>query len=644
MPQPDPTLVAFDDVVVDLAGHRVLRAGVEQTLEPKAFAVLALLAQAPGRVFSRDELMDAVWGHRHVTPGVLNRVMTLVRHALGEEAHDARYLHTLHGVGYRFDLPTPDLDAAPGPPLAEPILVVPATTRPSPTRPRRLLWLVPLIAVLLIAGWRLWPRAQTVQHAPAERSIAVLPLANASGNAGQQFFSDGLTVNLIDGLSKYDELKVIAPASAFQFRDSKDDSTTIGSKLGVAYLLDGSVQHAGGTVRITLTLTKASDGSTLWSQHYDRPYKDLFAIQDEITLAVVGALQVKLLHANAGAVEAGRPASGSLDAYDAFLRGTYAMTRDPGQAIDQFARATQLDPGYAQAWQWLAFVRSINARNRTDSTSAFRAECALAHREAETALSIAPNYGHGYSTLGVQLSSCDFDWAGASTQFQKAMQLVSETDPAHCGYSRLLATLGRLNQALDERRKCVTGDPLDLGPNYYQFQMQASVGQLEDAEETIRNVVGLKPEDAPWYAEELSYLAILRGDAATAMAQAMHSPDNGTRDRAMALALQIGSDPEQADRALGHLIDTQADKKDKAFFIARIYGLRGDAAKAFEWLNLDWERNGFAVYNVLYEPLLLRFRDDPRFTAYCNKVGLPAPGTSEALSIDQIRAQQVAKR
>ena len=101
----DPKPLAFDDVAIDFAGHRLLRAGIEQPLEPKAFGVLALLAGTPGRVFARDEILDAVWGHRHVTPGVLNRVMTLLRHALGEDAQGSRYLHTVHGVGYRFDLP-----------------------------------------------------------------------------------------------------------------------------------------------------------------------------------------------------------------------------------------------------------------------------------------------------------------------------------------------------------------------------------------------------------------------------------------------------------------------------------------------------------------------------------------------------------
>src|SRR5688572_12165577 len=122
MSAPEPLPLSFDDVVIDFAGRRLLRGGEVHSLEPKAFAVLALLAASPGRAFSRDDILDAVWGHRHVTPGVLNRVMTLLRHALGEDAHAPRYLHTLHGIGYRFDLPAPATapDTAAGTPADEP--------------------------------------------------------------------------------------------------------------------------------------------------------------------------------------------------------------------------------------------------------------------------------------------------------------------------------------------------------------------------------------------------------------------------------------------------------------------------------------------------------------------------------------------
>lgn len=705
MDKPAPDNLVFDDVVIDFAGRRLLRAGGVQALEPKAFAVLALLGGAPGRVFTRDEILDAVWGHRHVTPGVLNRVMTLLRHALGEDAQSPHYLHTVHGVGYRFDLP-----AAASPPLAavlapEPVIEsapesapesppapaavpqsapspspspgaqrqrragdAPPLMRPLPAPlPRRrasdwrrsqrfgrLAWIALLLAAAGAAGWALWPRVSprpvSVPVAPVApaidaRGIAVLPLADASDDQGQQFFADGISDNLINALSAYDGLKVIGRSSSFRFRDSRDDSRSIGAKLGVAYLLAGSVQRAGNSVRVGVELVHAADGRTLWAQRFDRPYRNLFALQDEIALAVAGALQDKLphVHGMAGTAETGRPASGNLEAYEAFLHGAHSILRDNRKAIEQFATATRLDPHYAQAWQWLGFVRAISARSRAEG-EAERAECRRARNEIETAIRLAPDDGLGYSALAVQMTSCDYDWNGALAQFRKAMPLVPDASPAHGQYSRLLASLGRVRQAIDERRKYLDGDPLTVDGNYWQFLMEAALGRLDAAEASLRRVMALEaPEEVPWYAGNLSYLAILRGDAATALAQARRVPPGMTRDRALALALQIGNRRAEADAALQRLIRTEGDSRFGTYHIARAYALRGDADGMFLWLGRDWQRRGMAAYQLLYDPLLLRFRNDPRFAAFCRTAGLPPPSASDALAIDRIRVLEARR-
>lgn len=635
MPEPDQPL-AFDDVVIDFAGRRLLRGGVEQPLEPKAFAVLALLAGTPGRAFTRDEILDAVWGHAHLSPGVLNRVMTLLRQALGEDALDARYLHTVHGVGYRLDLPNPEPPAVSSRPRADGKFLY----------RRAVLWALPLIAGLAIAGATWWPRpmperspATVAANAPpaTERSIAVLPLVNAGGDKNQQFFSDGISEHLIEALSKYDGLKVIGRGSSFQFRDTSDDSRTIGRKLGVAYLLDGSVQRVGDMVRITATLIQATDGSTLWSEHYDRPYKDLFVVQDQITMAVVGALQAKLLHNIAGEVETDRPASGKLDAYGVFLRAHYAMDHDVAKAIPLFEEATHLDPNYAQAWQWLGFARTFTARQRLDD-DAMRSDCALARKDIDTAIRIAPSYGHSYSALAIQKSSCDFDWNGALALMRKAIALVSSTNSAHCGYSKLLGIVGRMHQAIDERRICIAGDPLAAKYYYFMFATETSLGRLDDAETSLHKAMELSPEDAPWAAEELSYLAILRGNAKDTLAYAKQMPRDAAPDSVLALALQMAGSRAEADAALRRMIDKNADARNGPLHIARAYALRGDADGMFEWLERDWARRGEGASSVLNEPLLLRFRDDPRYASYCKRAKLPPPCASEALSIDQIRA------
>jgi TolB-like protein/Tfp pilus assembly protein PilF len=584
-----------------------------------------------------------------------------LRQALGESAETHRYLHTVHGVGYRLDLPTTatTIIHAPAPsmhglPANEPAVAgtptMPAEDVHAPATPARsrrqlhaALWVIPLLAIVAFAGWKLWPHAQPVPVAdtPAamKRSIAVLPLINASGDADQQFFSDGLSENLITTLSQFDDLKVIGRVSSFRFRDNKEGAKAVGTKLDADYLIEGSVQRDADDVRIGIELVRTADGGTVWSEHYDRPYKDLFVLQDEIALAVTGALQIKLLHVMPGAINPGRPTSGNLDAYNAFLRGTYnfSYTGDAHKAMAQLTEATRLDPDYAQAWSWLGFVRTQYARYSLLGDAA-RAAYAQARAEIDTALRLQPDYGQARAIHANLLSTGYHDWNGALAEFRVALSLVSDTDPTHGAISRLLATLGKVNEAIEERRKYIAGDPLAAFARIYLADLLASQGRLGEAEASLRKAMELEPERTDWYASERSFLAILRGDTKMAVAEAKRASPGRGRDRMLTLALQLDDDRTAADAALQHLLEIDAQAKGGAYAMARVYALRGDADKTFEWLQRDWDRGDAGVHDVLFDPLLLRFRNDPRFAQYCKTAGLPPPSESEALGLDQIRA------
>ncbi len=215
------------------------------------------------------------------------------------------------------------------------------------------------VATVLAVGYFALERLTASKpRTPGGASIAVLPLANESGEASQQYFSDGISEDLITALSQFPGLKVIGRTSSFQFRDSKEDSRSIGAKLGVAHLLEGSVRKSGDMIRVSAELIDTADGSTQWSERYDRPYKDLFALQDEITRAVAGALKAKLLPGEHAAAQSDRPPSGSLEAYNALLQGRFYFPRhteaDIRRAIESYTQATQLDPRYALAWSGLS--------------------------------------------------------------------------------------------------------------------------------------------------------------------------------------------------------------------------------------------------------------------------------------------------
>ncbi len=642
--------LVFDDMAIDLAGHRLLRDGIEQPLEPKAFGVLALLVGSPGQVFARDEILDAVWGHRHVTPGVLNRVMTLLRHALGEDAHGARYLHTVHGVGYRFDLPreAPAASALQAP-AVEPDPPSPpsrslgrrASDRPG-ARMRAALWVLPLLAVLAVVGWKLWPRPAAPDVAPiavAERSIAVLPLANASGNADQQFFSDGLSENLIDTLSRFEGLKVIGRASSFRFRDSSDDSKTIGAALGVAYLVSGSVQRAGDIVRIGVEVTSTTDGRTIWTEHYDRPYRDLFALQDEIARAIASALQARLLPPESAPKQDDHPPGGDIEAYNAYLHGMQNFYRENmRKAVEYQTEATRLDPRYAAAWAQLSVAWALIGYSQTGAEA--RASYRNSRAAVDRALALAPDLGIAHGALG-NLLLAQFDWQGAIAELRRGTRLEPDGGQNHGGLSRALAASGHLRDAIAERQRFLSMDPLQAF-NYFNYaELLIASGRLDEAEENLR--IGEQLASRPTPAHQRLYVAILRGDTTTARSVAARQAPPW-REMNLALAAQLGTDRAAADAALAGVLGNGTWAETSPYLVAQAYALRGDADKAVEWLERTWSWGDTNLHHLLYDPLLLRFRDDPRLIAFCARVGLPSPDSSEALSIDQIREMIADKR
>jgi TolB-like protein/DNA-binding winged helix-turn-helix (wHTH) protein/thioredoxin-like negative regulator of GroEL len=667
------------DLEVDTRRHRVLRGGVELALEPKAYGVLLELLHRRGGVVARDALLDAVWGHRHVTPAVLNRIIALLRRELGDEADHPHLIRTVHGIGYEF-IGAPVSEPCDGNPLPT-VAAAPVATERMPTatvveegaapsaspaalpsrghsvlsRTTRHFMLALLLlasALLVLLAWPPSPRSQSGTPADAmpapvpARSVAVLPLVDAGGDAQQQYFADGLSENLITTLSQYDGLKVVGRGSSFLFRDGKEGASAIGAKLGVAHLVEGSVQRDGDDVRVSIELVRVADGSVAWTRRFDRAYRDLFALQDEITLAVAGALQVKLLNAMPSMVETGRPASGNLDAYEAYLRATASMgSYSLQKAIDEFEQATRIDPGYAQAWSWLALTRTLSA-NRKDGDAA-DADYAQAHKDIDVALRLQPDFGQAHA-IRANLLRSERDWNGALAELRIALPLVSETDPSHGAASILLATLGRVDEAIVERRRYIDGDPLAAFARVYLAQLLASRGLLDEAAASIgegdRLNTYANTEMREWRTTQSAYIDILRGDAAAALAKLDTMRSGHWRERWRTLALQAGADRVDADAALQRLVATDGQAKNEAYTIARVYALRGDGDRTFEWLERALDRDDSGVSNALWDSLLLRFRDDPRFAAWCKRAGLPSPQASDALGLDAIRAAFAKKR
>jgi TolB-like protein/Flp pilus assembly protein TadD len=482
-------------------------------------------------------------------------------------------------------------------------------------------------------------RKATVPAAVDDKSIAVIPLANGGGE-GQQFFSDGLSEALIIALSQFDGLKVIGRNSSFQFRDTRDDSAAIGRKLGVAHLLEGSVQHAGDAVRVSVELIDAASGRTRWSQRYDRPYRDLFQLQDEITNAVAGALQAKLLSPNEAAEHSDRPPSGNIDAYSAYLQGMkHWHDQEFPEAAEYMTRAVQLDPGYAAAWAHLSGSWSTVAAFSNEASAAAREHMRISRHAADKALQLAPALGSAHAARAY-LQFYEFDERGALAECRRAVQLAPDDGTVlnGCGYT--LAGIGKLREAIALRERLLSIEPLYTVNDFQYARLLMATGRLDEAEKYLRTD---KQVAWPYQLERLN-LAVLRGDASAALEIARQSSPRD-RNLYMALATQVGPDRAAADKWLaGMLADKtwiesfDVDGNDNPYKIAQVHALRGDADRALEWLERSLSMNPSRALFLLADPFLLRFRDDPRFIATCRKIGLSPPGESEALGIDQIRA------
>ncbi|WIG55182.1 MAG: Adenylate cyclase [Rhodanobacteraceae bacterium] len=482
-----------------------------------------------------------------------------------------------------------------------------------------------VIVVLLLANTLVWQRGGTTG---LEKSVAVLPLLNENGDTGDQYFSDGLSEDLISVLGQVPGLKVIGRNSAFRFRGDLSDSRGIGAKLGVANLLEGTVRRQGERVRIVANLVSAADSRVIWSQTYDRELKDIFEVQSDIARAVADSLSAALLGSTLRPTD--KPPGGNLDAYNAYLQGNFYRARstesDDRTAIAHYQDAVRIDPQYASAHAALSITWTMMAGAFLDG-SAMEQAYASARASAQTALALDPDLAAAHLARGVLLEWADFDWRGAEAEFRRALQLAPNNGDAMSWLAGLSASLGRPDRAVELKRNALELDPLratwfETLATYY-----SALGKLDDAQRAIEKAIALQPNGASFH-QTLAVVEIQRDNAQAALHAAQQGPPGSWKDLALAMARQIGGDPSAADAALQDVIAKYGDGN--AYQIAEIYALRKQPQPMFEWLERAWANRDPGVSYLLYDPFLAPFRNDSRFAAFCKKAGLPPPSSGRA--------------
>jgi TolB-like protein/Flp pilus assembly protein TadD len=450
------------------------------------------------------------------------------------------------------------------------------------------------------------------------KAIAVLPLVNDTGDPANEYFSDGLSEELISALAQIKELKVIGRTSSFHFKNTNEESKVIGAALGVGYLLEGSVRQAAGRARIAVNLVRAADGSNAWSQIYDRTLPDIFAVQAEIAQSVADALKVALLGDADKNPDA--PPNQNVDAYTAYLQGRYYEQRytaaDLRKAIGFYETAIRTDPHYALAYaalskSWWA-LGDITGENVPEANHKARAA-------AERALAEDPNSAEGHAALGQILISVDRNSKAAEAEYRRAAELAPASAEPRIGLSSVLGDFGRIEEAVELLQEAVRLEPMSTNAHFDLARLLASLGRYDQAVQSARKAIELQPGGAGTW-EMLALVEAKRGDGEAALKAALQESDPDWRAYAMALAQQARGDRLAADAALNALIAGHSD--DMSFQIATVYAFRGDADKTFEWLDRAYEKHDPGVMAVIDNPFTRELRSDPRFAAFCKKVGV----------------------
>ncbi len=495
---------------------------------------------------------------------------------------------------------------------------------------RRRRWRLPALmaaGALLGAGAAAIVIHQKARHqssAVAVASIAVLPFADMSPQRDQGYLADGVAEEILYALTRVEGLKVIGGTSSFSFKGKSDDLRSIGQKLGVAALLEGSVRREGGRVRINAQVVNAADGHRVWSQSYDRQLTSVLTLQEDIAAAVVDALKVKLVRPRQPARLAERTVDA--DAYAEYLRGRQFHARSSEDAFRRaeqaYERALVLDPTVAPAWAMLAHMRGVLADfARSPEEVATRQLGAL--DAAERAVALDPELADGFAARGPLRAALGCYWQGARSDLDHAMQLNPGDAYAH--YLRamfLLAPTSQMPEAIADLRRATELDPLRPIAWSSLGELYNATGQHGLARDALRRSLEISPEH-DYGTNGLAVAALLEGRADTALETSRRSGIESWRLLVAALVQrELGRDLE-ARQALEAL--TARFASSSAYSIAAAHAWLGNAEQAFKWLDRAVAQHDAGLLCVGYDPLLRRIRSDPRYKALLKRMNLPAP-------------------
>jgi TolB-like protein/DNA-binding winged helix-turn-helix (wHTH) protein/Flp pilus assembly protein TadD len=617
-------VVQIGEWIVHPSLDSISRGAETQKLEPRTMRLLMCLANSAGATVSVDRLLAEVWVGVVVGSASVYEAVSQLRKILGDVDPNPTYIVTVPRKGYRL---IASVQRGPAPADAPEARVMQRDT----ATPRRV-WVMAgafVVVLALAAAYFLgdkgrlskrtigWGETSTASVVVSDKSIAVLPFTDMSEKKDQEYFADGMAEEIINLLVKIPGFKVIARTSSFLFKGQTEDLRTIGRKLGVAYVLEGSVRKSGDRLRVTAQLIDSRDGQHLFSQTYDRDLSDVLKMQDEIAIALVRALKIEVSPLQG--LEA-RPALRNTEAYALYLHGLHDTDRNdqPGfeQARSDFQRALDLDPTFAEAAGVLAATYAWGASVGYIPPGVGFAQ---ARGAAEHAIKLDPNNPIAYSVLGDIHNTFDWDWPAADRDLKRTLALAPNNPVALQIASRQSLTMGRWDDALNLTTASLALDPLDVGGYYWLSTVQLRRGRLADAEAAIRRGLEIAPT-FPFGPYALGVILLVRSQPQAALTAFSKEPLEAARINGSAMAYFALGRKAESDAALAQMLKSYAYIP---FGIATIYAFRGESDEAFKWLDRAYDGKDQFLYRIKFAPEFDKLHEDPRYKAFLKKMNLP---------------------
>jgi TolB-like protein/DNA-binding winged helix-turn-helix (wHTH) protein/tetratricopeptide (TPR) repeat protein len=650
------TLVRFGIYEVDLATSELRKQGRKIKLQEQPCRILAILLEQRGEVVTREELRKRLWSDDTFVDfdHSLNTAIMRLREALSDSSDNPRFIETLPRHGYRFIAPVEEV-APPGqasqidganalalesrsaavdsgllsPPSLEAVLHLPKT-RQIPLRRAVVLGglLVAVVSILLALSVRYVRNAAGLKVQPSLfKSVVVLPFENLSGDKDQQYFTDGMTDELIAHLAKIRSLRVISRTSAMGYKGTHKTLSEIARDLNVDAVVEGTVLRSGDRVRITAELVQVSTDRHLWADTYESPFGDVLTLQSQVASAIVNEIRTNLTPEEQQRLASARPISP--ESYEDYLKGRFYWNKRSEEgltkAIEYFQLATQKDPRSALAFAGLADCYSIIGSAIVGSVSS-QAVAPKARAAALKALELDNSLAEAQTSLATVQFNYDWNWAAASSGFQRAIELNPSYATAYQRYSLYLMAMGRTQESLAQMNRARELDPLSISMSFSLGWRLYMAHQYAQAISQLRNTLEMDPNFAlPRMVLGQAYEQ--KGMVPQAIAElqkaAAVSHDSPPMLGSLGHAFGVAGNKAEADKILGRLLEQSKKQYVSPFYVSIVYAGLHENEKALDWLEKAYEDRSNAIIFVKVDPDFDGLRSNPRFQVLLRRLALP---------------------